>query len=204
MWYGQSRDGNGQMRSFARHLDIIAHELAHGVTEFTANLVYLRQSGALNESFSDIFGVIIKNWDWGQPDTGGDAMRWDWEIGRGLGKGGLPLRDMSDPSRTDDPDHMNKYFNTAEDNGGVHTNSNIHNKAAYNVFTAINQAGSPVFTPRDVAVLYYLALTRLDKLATFAQTKATLLNVAGTYFAGDPSRQEKLDAISSAYAQVGI
>ena len=60
MWYGQTKDGAGKLRSYARHLDIIAHELAHGLTEFTANLVYLQQSGALNESSSDIFGTIIK------------------------------------------------------------------------------------------------------------------------------------------------
>src|SRR5579863_1788754 len=162
MWYGQSRDGSGKLRSFARHLDIIAHELAHGVTEFTADLSYLRQSGALNESFSDIFGIIIRNWDRTQPDTGGDITKWCWEIGAGLGRGSLPLRDMRDPTRTGDPDHMNNYCNTSADNGGVHTNSNIHNKAAYNVLTAKDQAGTTIFTPQEVAILYYLTLSRLD------------------------------------------
>jgi bacillolysin len=204
MWYGQSRDGNGRLRSFARHLDIIAHELAHGVTEFTADLAYVRQSGALNESFSDILGVIINNWDWSQPETGGDVTGWKWEIGAGLGNGGLPLRDISDPTRTGDPDHMNNYVKTPADNGGVHTNSNIHNKAAYNVLTARDAGGSAVFTPRDVAILYYLTLGRLDKIATFAQTRSTLLNVTGTYYAGDPDRQRKLDAIAAAYNSVGI
>jgi bacillolysin len=204
MWYGQSRDGNGKLRSFARYLDIIAHELAHGITEFTANLVYLRQSGALNESFSDIFGIIIRNWDRGQPDTGGDVTTWNWEIGAGLGPDNLPLRDMRDPKRTKDPDHMDKYLNTPADNGGVHTNSNIHNKAAYNFLTAKDQNGATIFTPKDVAILYYLTLGRLDKLANFKQTLSTLLNVASTYYAGDAKRQEKLGAISAAYAGVGI
>ncbi len=204
MWYGQSLDGNGKLKSYSRYLDIIAHELAHGITEFTADLAYLRQSGALNESFSDIFGVIIKNWDRTQPDTGGDVAAWNWEVGPGLKAGGLPLRDMKDPTRTGDPDHMNAYLNTAADNGGVHTNSNIHNKAAYNFLTAKDAAGAGVFTPQEVAVLYYLTLSRLDKLATFTQTLNTLLNVAGTYYAGDPQRQDKLDAISGAYAAVGI
>jgi bacillolysin len=204
MWYGQSRDGNGKLRSFARYLDIIAHELAHGITEFTANLAYLRQSGALNESFSDIFGIIIRNWDRTQPDTGGSVATWKWEIGAGLGPKSLPLRDMRDPTRTDDPDHMSKYLNTAADNGGVHTNSNIHNKAAYNFLTAKDQNGIIIFTPKDVAILYYLTLGRLDKLADFKQTLSTLLNVASTYYAGDANRQERLGAISAAYAAVGI
>jgi bacillolysin/neutral peptidase B len=204
MWYGQSRDQAGKLRSFARYLDIIAHELAHGITEYTANLAYLRQSGALNESFSDIFGVIIRNWDRSQPDTGGDVATWNWEIGSGLGGGNLPLRDMKDPTRTGDPDHMNAYLNTPADNGGVHTNSNIHNKAAYNFLTMPDPTGHIMFTPQEVAVLYYLTLGRLDKLATFKQTRDTLLNVAGTYYSGDPHRQDKLDAISTAYAVVGI
>jgi bacillolysin len=201
MWYGQTRGENGKMKSYSRFLDIIAHELAHGLTQFTADLQYLRQSGALNESFSDIFGVIIRNWDRSQPDTGGDTAKWTWEIGAGLGSGGLPLRDMKDPTRTGDPAHMDAYVSTSADNGGVHTNSNIHNKAAFNFLTAKDHADASMFTPQEVAVLYYLTLGRLDKLATFKQTLNTLLNVAGTYFAGD---REKLDAITAAYAGAGI
>jgi bacillolysin len=203
MWYGQSRE-NGRLRSWSRHLDIVAHELAHAITQFTADLMYFRQSGALNESLSDICGVIISNWDWSKPDTGGDVATWVWEIGPGLGDDGLPLRDMSDPRRTGDPDHMNKYLNTNADNGGVHTNSNIHNKAAYNVLTAKDAQGKSVFTPREVAVLYYLCLTRLNKLATFVQARDGLLSVAKTYFSGQSTLQQKLDAITNAYADVGI
>lgn len=205
MWYGQAKDSSGQIKSFSKHLDVIAHELTHGVTEFTAGLVYLRQSGALNESFSDIFGVIIKNWDDTQPMTGGDVSTWNWEIGAGLGKDGLlPLRDMRDPARTGSPNHMNQYVKTDADNGGVHTNSNIHNKAAFNVLTAVDAQNRRVFKPRDAAVLYYVCLTRLGKLADFSQTLATLVNVAGIYYAGDARRQERLDAIRDAYAKVGI
>lgn len=204
MWYGQTKDGNGKLRSFARHLDIIAHELAHGLTEFTSDLAYFRQSGALNESFSDIFGIIISNWDRTQPDTGGDAATWTWQIGPGLGENGHPLRDFEDPTRTGDPAHMDNYDNTTADNGGVHTNSNIHNKAAYNFLVAKDGTGAGLFTPLDVAILYYQTLMRLDKLATFTQTLDTLLNVAGVYFAGDPQRSEKQAAVSKAYATVGI
>jgi bacillolysin len=204
MWYGQAKDGHGKLRSYARYLDIIAHELAHGVTEFTANLAYFQQSGALDESFSDIFGTIISNWDRSQPDTGGDVSTWKWEIGAGLGKKGMPWRDMSDPTRTGDPDHMDGYLKTQSDNGGVHTNSNIHNKAAYNFLTAKDKQGNLMFTPLDVAVLYYQVLIRLDTIATFKQTRDTLLNVAAIYFSGDKLRQDKLNSISAAYAAVGV
>jgi bacillolysin len=204
MWYGQAQE-NGGMRSYSRFLDVIAHELAHGITETTANLAYIRQSGALNESFSDIFGVIISNWDWTKTDTtGGDVSDWDWEIGKGLGGNNLPLRDFSDPTRTGDPDHMNKFVKTFADNGGVHTNSNIHNKAAYNVLTSKDGQGGWLFSPRDVAILYYYCLLRLGRLATFKQARASLSAVAKTYFMGTANPQEQLDAIDKAYDAVGI
>jgi bacillolysin len=204
MWYGQVNE-NGASRSYSRFLDVIAHELAHGITETTADLAYMDQSGALNESFSDIFGVIVKNWDWTKTDTtGGDAANWDWEIGKGLGGNGLPLRDMRDPTRTNDPDHWNKFVATIADNGGVHTNSNIHNKAAYNVLTAKDGQGGSMFSPREVAILYYYCLLRLDRLATFKQARASLLSVAKTFFSGSVDRQKKLDAIGKAYDDVGI
>jgi bacillolysin len=203
MWYGQSKDSAGNLRSFSRFLDVIAHELTHGITEYTSNLVYQGQSGALNESFSDIFGVIINNWYRVGPDS--DVGQWNWELGAGLGQGGLPLRDMSDPKKTGDPDHMDDYLQTPFDNGGVHTNSNIHNKAAYNVLTVQDDQGECVFTPRDVAVLYYLCLIRLGSLATFVDVLGELVDVAAVYYAGDDAeRQRKIAAIRNAYARVGI
>ena len=203
MWYGQAKDSAGQLRSYARFLDIIAHELTHGITEHTSNLVYRDQSGALNESFSDIFGAIINNWYTVGPDS--DVDQWRWEIGSGLGSRGLPLRDMSDPQRTGDPAHMDDYLHTVYDNGGVHTNSSIHNKAAYNVFTARDPEGQHVFTAREVAVLYYLCLTRLSPLATFSDVLETLLDVAKVYWAGDDQeREEKLAHIRDSYKRVGV
>ncbi len=201
MWYGQTRAG-AHFQSYSRYLDIIAHELTHGVTEHTADLVYRDESGALNESFSDIFGVIIANWDPARPSA--DVSTWRWEIGPGLGVEGGPLRDLSRPQRTNDPDHMDQYLVTEDDDGGVHTNSNIHNKAAFNVLTARTQDGSYLFEPKDVAVLYYLALQRLGRLATFKKALAALLDVATTFY-GDPTdRAERVAAIGEAYRSVGI
>lgn len=203
MCYGQANDANGILRSYSRFLDVMAHELTHGVTEFSSNLVYKGQSGALNESFSDILGVIIRNWYDLGPNS--DVKRWNWEIGAGLGRNGLPLRDFSDPARTGDPDHMNGYLDTINDNGGVHTNSNIHNKAAYNVLTAVDAQGQQVFTPQEVAILYYLCLTHLSSLATFSQALQQLVQVAATYYAGDQEeRQRKIAHIRDAYNKVGI
>ncbi len=202
MWYGQVKEHDGTLRSYSRFLDIIAHELTHGVTQYTSDLVYRYQSGALNESFSDIFGVIINNWYVVGPDS--DVEQWNWEIGPDLGPNGLPLRDMSDPTRTDDPDHMDDYLVTSADSGGVHTNSNIHNKAAYNVLTVRDEQGQHVFTSREVAVLYYLCLSRLNSWAKFSDALEELVNVVTTYFAGDPDREQKIGYIRDAYARVGI
>lgn len=203
MWYGQHRDDSGSLRSYSRFLDVIAHELTHGITEHTSNLVYQNQSGALNESFSDIFGVIIYNWYINGPES--DVDTWNWEIGPGLGENGLPLRDMKDPRRAGYPDHMNDYKYIDWDYGGVHINSSIHNKAAYYVLTAQDEDGARVFTPREVALLYYLCLCRLNSLATFSDALESLIDVAKVYWAGDDQeRDEKIQHIKDAYQKVGI
>ena len=200
MWYGQIKDGE-KFRSFSRYLDVIAHELTHGVTESTSNLVYKDQSGALNESFSDIFGVMINNWYPNQPNSVGS---WNWEIGPNLGGDGRPLRDMSNPKRTNDPDHMNQYLKTSDDDGGVHTNSNIHNKAAYNFLTSKDGAAY-MFTPVEAAILYYLALCRLGSLAGFSDCLSTLKSVAAIYYSGNTAlRDARISAIEAAYAAAGI
>lgn len=202
MWYGQDKGDNGELRSYSRFLDVIAHELTHGVTEHTSDLIYRNQAGALNESFSDIFGVIINNWYTKGTDS---TEGWNWEIGPGLGRNGMPLRDMSNPKRTGDPDHMNDYLNTPDDSGGVHTNSNIHNKAAYNLLTARDELDNSVFTPKEIAVLYYLCLIRLNNMATFSDVLETLADVATIYYAGDDAeREKKLATIKDAYKEVGI
>ncbi len=203
MWYGQYKDAGGTLRSFARFLDVIGHELTHGVTESTSNLVYKNQSGALNESFSDIFGIMIANWDFTNP--GKDVGTWDWRLGAGLGQNGKPLRDLSNPKSTGDPDHMKNYWNTTSDSGGVHTNSNIHNKAAYNVLTATDANGARVFTPTEAAVLYYLCLSRLSSMATFTDVLHDLSAVVSIYYAGDPVKKaDRVNHVNAAYKAVGI
>ena len=204
MWYGQAYDGAKTLRSWSRYLDVIAHELTHGVTERTADLIYQDESGALNESFSDIFGIIIANW----ADIGGaepvSVKDWVWELGSGLGAKGLPLRDLSDPKRTGDPDHMKDYLQTSKDNGGVHTNSNIHNKAAHNVLTSRTKDGDFLFTPREAATLYYLTLQRLSSSATFLEARDNLITVTETYYPDAAERDVRTAAIRDAYERVGI
>ena len=114
--------GNG----FAAADDVVAHELSHGVTENASNLVYSSQSGALNESFSDIFGEAVDLTNTGGND--GKGVRWDMgEDIPGIGA----IRDMMDPTRFGDPDRTNSsyYYCGTGDYGGVHTNSGVPNKA---------------------------------------------------------------------------
>ncbi|MBF4463543.1 MULTISPECIES: M4 family metallopeptidase [unclassified Rathayibacter] len=130
-------DGDGQVfRRFTVSLSVIGHELAHGVTEYTANLVYRGQSGALNESISDVFGALLEQFEAGQ-----EAGEASWLIGEGLFTEevqGAALRSMLAPGtaydddvlgRDPQPASMADYVDTEEDNGGVHINSGIPNRA---------------------------------------------------------------------------
>lgn len=202
MWYGQVSNGS-RLVSLARYLDVIAHEITHGVTETSSNLVYRDQSGALNESFSDIMGTIIANW-WTAPDRD-DVATWDWRIGAGLGPGGAPLRDFANPASVGDPAHMDDYLHTKQDSGGVHTNSNIHNKAFHNLLTASREDGTRVLPVGDAALLAYLTLVQLTKLADFDDALGKMVDVAKVYFSADQARcDEVVAAVQKAYADVGI
>lgn len=208
MWYGQI-ERDGRLVSLSRYLDIIGHELTHGVIESTSNLEYATQSGALNESFADIAGIIINNW-FTAPDRE-DVGTWNWELGAGLGRGGRPLRDFADPTRTGHPDHMNDFRalrpgerpSRGNDQGWVHFNSNIHNKAVHNLLT-MSKNGGRMFSVLDVAVLTYLGMARLTPRVTFVEALQSVVDVAQTYFGGDSDRKDKIDAIREAYRLVGI
>lgn len=141
-WNGQQMvfgDGDGEIfNRFTIAIDVVAHELAHGVTETEAGLIYFEQAGALNESLSDVFGSLVKQFHLKQ-----SADKADWIIGEGLlasGINGRGLRSMAEPGTAYDdpmlgkdpqPAHMDHYIKTREDNGGVHLNSGIPNRAFY-------------------------------------------------------------------------
>ena len=140
---------------------MLGHELTHAVTERTAGLVYEGQSGALNESLSDVFGSCLK-----QRLLGQDAVEGDWLIGEGLflpGVQGRALRDMAHPGTAYDdpvlgkdpqPDHMDDYVDTTDDNGGVHLNSGIPNRAFQ--LAAVAVGGSAA---EGAGRIWYAALT---------------------------------------------
>jgi Zn-dependent metalloprotease len=147
-WNGEQMVfGDGDEDLFQRFticVDVVGHELTHGVTEHDAQLQYARQPGALNESLSDVFGSLIKQWRLKQ--TAAEA---DWLIGKGLFTKrvhGAALRSMKAPGTAYDdpvlgkdpqPDHWSRFVRTSEDNGGVHINSGIPNRAFYLAATGI-------------------------------------------------------------------
>ncbi len=160
--------------------DVAAHELAHAVTERTADLEYRAQSGALNESFSDIFGAMVD--------------RDDWLIGEDLPGGAI--RDLSDPPRFNHPDHTNDWLVTCSDNEGVHTNSGITNKAFFNIATAIGKDSAER--------IFYRALTVLlmhQPQASLEDARSAALQAAADLF-GNGSAESQ--AVNSGFAAVGL
>ncbi|WP_226670438.1 M4 family metallopeptidase [Metabacillus litoralis] len=181
MVYG---DGDGSVFApLSGALDIVAHELTHAVTERSAGLEYRNQSGALNESFSDVFGYFLDPQDYlmGEdvytPNKSGDA-----------------LRSLSNPSLFGQPEHMNQYNNTTSDNGGVHINSGIPNKAAYYTISSIGKA--------QAEKIYYRALTvYLTPTSNFSYARAALLQSAADLYGSGSSAYK---AVSSAWDNVGV
>jgi bacillolysin/neutral peptidase B len=204
MVYGQALRA-GKLRSLAANVDVVAHEMFHGVTDRTSRLEYAFQSGALNESISDIFGMIVSNLDNKDPRT------WNWQLGENLMADNKPFRDMSDPTLFGQPAHMNGYrkmpYSRAGDWGGVHINSGIHNKAAFNMLTAEGDDGELKLTPDEVAAAFYLANTqRLSRTSQFTDSRRAVVASARTLFRTLPlSEQEsKISAIEAAFDAVGI
>ncbi len=199
-------DGDGRIfGDFTACIDVIGHELTHGVTQFTAGLDYQDQPGALNESVSDVFGSLVKQYALHQ--SAADA---DWLIGAGLlapGIQGVALRSMKAPGTAyDDPQlgkdpqpaHMRDYVNTSEDNGGVHINSGIPNHAFYLLSTALGGSSW-----ERAGRIWYDALTghAVPADADFtAFAQATVAAAKARY----PDQPSVADTVTASWAQVGV
>lgn len=185
MVYG---DGDGtEFIPLSGALDVIGHELTHAVTESTSNLAYQDQPGALNESMSDVFGMLIQA-------ANGDT---NWLMGEDVYTpriAGDGLRSLSDPTQYDQPDNMADYVYTSQDNGGVHTNSGIPNKAFYNIATNIGLDKSQK--------IYYRALTQyLTSQSNFSDARNALLQAATDLYGANSA---EYNAVADGYAAVGI
>jgi hypothetical protein len=191
-------DGDGKtFDRFTKPVDVLGHELTHAVTEHTAGLVYEGQSGALNESVSDVFASCLK-----QRLLGQDAVAGDWLIGAGLflpGVQGRALRDMAHPGTAYDdpvlgkdpqPAHMDGYVDTTDDHGGVHINSGIPNRAFQLAAVAIGGSAA-----EGAGRIWYAALTGgLSPRSDFAAFAATTVAAAG----------EHAERVEEAWHTVGV
>lgn len=207
MIYG---DGDGKaFDRFTKCLEVVGHELTHGVTQFESGLVYHGQSGALNESISDVFGSLVKQWKKKQR-----ADQADWLIGAGLftkNVNGVALRSMKDPGTAYDdatlggkdpqPAHMNKFMKLPDtrggDWGGVHINSGIPNRAFY--LTAIAIGGNA--WEKAGSIWYGAVCGQLSANSTFSDAaKATTTVAANKYGSGSKEH----NAVKSAWKEVGV
>jgi Zn-dependent metalloprotease len=200
MAYG---DGDGRVfRRFTGSLDVVGHELTHGVQAFTSNLVYRGQSGALNEHFADVFGVLVRQWRRKEPaDTA------SWLVGREVlvpADTRRAIRDMEHPGTAyrDDPvlgsdpqpDHMKRLYTGPADSGGVHINSGIPNRAF--VLAARALGGNAWETP---AAIWYEAMLQLSRTSRFDDLARITAQVADDRF-GAAVRK----AVRAAWKKVGL
>ncbi|RST15169.1 M4 family peptidase [Streptomyces sp. WAC05374] len=199
-------DGDGKIfLDFTIAVDVIGHELAHGVTQYTANLAYFGQPGALNESMSDVFGALVK-----QKALGQTAEQADWLIGAGLlapEVQGVALRSMKAPGTAYDDDVLGKdpqpatmddYVHTGADNGGVHINSGIPNHAFY-LFA--KELGGHAW--EKAGRVWYDVLTggRLAVDAEFADFSRLTVAAARERFGAGGAEE---DAVVKAWSTVGL
>jgi Zn-dependent metalloprotease len=200
--------GDGDQRifkTFTGPLDVTGHELTHGVTQYSGGLDYHGQSGALNESLSDVFGSLVKQYHLGQT-----ADQADWLIGQGMfadAVHGVALRSMKAPGTAYDdpalgkdpqPAQMTDYVETEHDNGGVHINSGIPNHAFYQAATLI---GGHAW--EKAGRIWYDTLTskKLPSSADFAMFAGMSFATAGKLFG---VKSTESDAVRDAWAAVGL
>jgi Zn-dependent metalloprotease len=199
-------DGDGIVfRRMTASLSVIGHELAHGVTQYTANLRYEGQSGALNESISDVMGALVE-----QHTLGHDVDRATWLIGLGLfteAVEGEALRSLRAPGtaydddvlgRDPQPAHMRDYIDTRDDNGGVHLNSGIPNHAFYLVAAELGG-----FAWERAGRIWYDALNQrsLAETADFATFAGATVRAASDRFGSSSAER---DAVLTGWEGVGI
>ncbi|WP_460712136.1 M4 family metallopeptidase [Nocardioides dilutus] len=192
-------DGDGEVFDrFTKPVDVVGHELAHALTEHTAGLAYQGQPGALNESVSDVFAACLE-----QRLRGQSAAEADWLIGSDLFLPGVQargLRDMAAPGtayddpvlgRDPQPAHLDDYVETREDNGGVHLNSGIPNRAFHLAATGIGGSSA-----EGAGLIWYAALTggQVGARTDFAGFAAATVAAAG----------EHADVVREAWETVGV
>jgi thermolysin len=192
-------------------LGIVAHEYAHGVSDYTANLIYQNESGALSEAFSDIMGQAATFFH--RTTVGGGLLQADYVVGKetyrpGPFGGAYGLRNMANPAALGNPDHYSIRYTGPSDNGGVHTNSTIASHAFYlaveggkNVTSGLSVTGVGGANRDRVEKAFFKGFTTLTANATFSMARAKTIQAARElYGAGSPTET----AITQAWNAVGV
>ncbi len=202
--------GGQRYKNFAGSLDIVGHELTHGVTRFTSNLIYLNESGALNEAFSDMMGTGIEFFF--QP-AGSGAMQADYLCGEDIvtGTAAFPLngiRSQQSPTLFGDPDHYSIRYTGTQDNGGVHTNSGIANNAFYLAIEGgthrlgVRVTGVGAANREQIERVFYRGFTAfLVPSSNFAAARAATIQAAKELYPSNPAVEA---AITQAWTAVGV
>ncbi|MGE9807414.1 M4 family metallopeptidase [Janibacter sp. G1551] len=198
MTYGDGNAAEGCL-PLSGGLDVISHELTHGVTEYTSGLIYENESGALNEAFSDMMGNTAEFY--AAAEGRDPAATPDWRIGEDVITESAGFRNMGNPGEFNDPDHYSIRYTGTADNGGVHINSGIANhayyltvKGGYNAGCATAGNPTPTHTEDcDVKVkkiglgntkkLFYRGFSALPEYANFCDARNSTIAVAGKYTA---------------------
>jgi thermolysin len=186
-------------------LDLVAHELTHGVTDYSSDLIYQNESGALNESFSDVMGTSVEFF-FEQPGSG--SQRADYLVAEDVVRPG-GFRSLADPMAYGDPDHYSRRYTGTDDNGGVHINSGIPNQAFYlaieggtNRTSGLSVQGVGAANRVQIERVFYRAFTQLlPSNATFATARQATLQAARDIF-GNNSNAER--ALTEAWTAVGV
>lgn len=208
-WNGERMvfgDGDGEIfRGFTGSLTVVAHELAHGVIEYSGGLVYQGQSGALNESVADVFGVLTE-----QHRLGHRVEEATWLVGAEIftdAVQGRALRSVAEPGtaydddvlgRDPQPAHMDRFVVTSDDNGGVHINSGIPNRA---FFVTASALGGHAW--ERAGKIWYRALTSgtVPRTATFTRFAAATVAAAVREYGGE---SEEVAAVRTGWTSVGV
>lgn len=186
----------------ARLDDVVAHELTHAFTQFTSNLYYYDQSGAINESLSDLWGEFIDL----ENGAGDDSAAVRWEIGE---EGPLystlnsSIRDMEDPGRFNNPDKMtsNHYYTGTVDNRGVHINSGVNNKAVVLLVDGGTFNGKTISALgiNKVSDIYYEAQTKLlGQTSTYPDLYTALQQACSNLIASGKTTSNDCDQVKNA------
>jgi bacillolysin len=198
--------GGRQWNYFSGALDVVAHELAHGITDYTSDLIYRNESGALNEAFSDIIGTSAEYF---YQQAGSGYLKADYLLGEDLSAPSGAFRSMANPQAYDDPDHYSKRYTGTADNGGVHSNSGIANNAFYlaieggaNRTSGLSVQGVGAANREKIEKVFYRGFTQfLPANATFSTARAATLQAARDLY-GTGSDVER--AIEQAWTAVGV